>query len=250
VKIDDSTSGLYTDPAAATHLATAAPAGGAAYVPLDLTANGPTSGVNYFLPAPFTVSADSPSPPTIVVVADAIRTMQLDVTGGVASFRTGTLAPVVLFGTPSGTGAAEYYSQVGGVGSYNYSAPPVDNEQLRVYYAATDTPVAAFLSPATFALNGAAAYATDPAGGTGSRAGGYLGQDATKTLCWASATDFTWQTYSALFELPRATNVGDTAMLAEQDTSSPPAPGAGGTYAGACPAIVATRQLPLLLSAN
>lgn len=247
--IDDATNGLYTDPASATLLSTTPPGGGAQYVTLDLSVNGPTQGISYPLTAPFTVAEGST--PQITLVVDMIRSVQVSVSVGTASFRKDAgYTPIAVFGSPTGVAGAEYYAQSEGTNSYNYSNPPVDNEQVRVYYSSAMTPVALFMTPAMFASNGGAAYAIDPAGGTGARAGGYLGEDSTNTICWAGATDFTWSTYDAIYSLPTATTLSQEVVLKKHNTSTAPAPGSNGTYSSGCPTFTADKSVDVRLSAH
>lgn len=246
VLINDSANGLVTDADAPTLFGT----GPAEYVTLDLTSSQPTVGFNYALPQALVV--DSQTSVSITLVVDMIHSIEVEVAAGTPSFRDDLVyTPVSVFASPNGVADAAYYTQLGSTESYNYSAGPTNNDTLRIYYAGVDQPAATIVSPGIFGTSETGyAYATDPTGGTGSRAGGWLGQDSNGTICWAAATNFEWTAYTAIYQIDPVAVLGSSTTLFRDATTSPPPPASGETYASGCPAITPDNQSDLMLTAN
>ena len=121
--VSDATIGIYSDPAIATGYSTAAPVGGAAFVPMTITIGGAgvtTRGLPIFFGTPVTVVAGDT--PVLYVTVDMIHTVQMKVNaGGTTLTAPGTNDPVAVFAglTPgssryySGAPSAEGYKEIG-----------------------------------------------------------------------------------------------------------------------------------------
>jgi len=253
VLIDDPTSGLFTDPSAPSGLVTTAPAGGAKPVTITVASGGDQGNeIQTAFAEPLVVTDGEPV--TITILEDMIHTVFANVTGGSATFDVSLpLPPVSLLGTAGtvSSGSVEYYSPVGTADSWTNGMFNTGNEtgSARVFFA-NGKPL--FVWHVT--LGNSEAWAADPAAGSGSRAGGYLGLDANGTLCWAqtSSDDLNWSPngYSRVCRLQRAASVGATSSIECQTTSTAPAPMSGATYASGCPQIMADEILPVTLVAK
>jgi hypothetical protein len=71
----------------------------------------------------------------------------------------------------------------------------------------------------------------------GQRPGGWLGRDASGTICWILATDSTYTRSSAYLTMAEVNAIGGTTSLTCENTSTAPRPTSGDTYASGCPAV-------------
>lgn len=238
VTVDDATNGLFTDSASPTGLSAVAPAGGAASV--KVTVNSPNSD-RIMSQSAFVepVVVEEGKPVTVTLLEDMIHTMSGDVAGGQPRFDLSLpLAPVFMVATagevtqgsveyyaPSGTAANSYQGTMGS-GNEAYSA--------RVFFV-NGKP--SFVWHVT--LGNSEAWASDPRGGDGSRAGGYLGLDGNGMLCWAqtNSDSLSWDEsgYSRICRMKHLTNLGETTTIECKTQNTAPAPTAGHTYESGCP---------------
>jgi hypothetical protein len=240
-------------------MSSTAPAGGAALVTLNLSSNGgsPTAGFNYPLPAPLVVASGQQI--AISAVADMIQSVQVTVSGGTPSFTKGAIGPVVVFGSPSGVAAAQFYSSLGNTtASYDYTNPPVNGQTVRVYYSSAGVVAAVIFTPTSFfSADGgftgfayAANPADAPADGPNSEAGGFAGIDAGGDICWAQATSFAWTTYTDVYQLPEIATLGSSATIVREKVTTTPSPSSGNTYATGCPVLATDGSLTLTLAGH
>ena len=254
VLIDDATNGFFTDPNAPSGLVTTAPAGGAQFASFVVPGPRGTGDVlsqQTFFTSPLVVDAGTPV--QVDIVDDMIHTVFANVTGGAASFDTSLPLPAVqVVPSVTGAGKVEFYSPTGTA----LDAPmpgPTDDESgsVRVFYASPDQPSYVFSPvPGPSQAWNVSPAASPTNGPSGFRAGGYLGLDATGTLCWALPADYTYAQYSALCEMRAVATVGSTTQLRCQHMTSVPPPVAGDTYASGCPPITPDVQRTLTLVAN
>ncbi|HEY2745815.1 MAG TPA: hypothetical protein VGL86_14365 [Polyangia bacterium] len=263
VLISDATNGFYTDPNAATKLSSTAPAGGAQFVSVTVPGPGGSGTVlsqqTYFThPIAVTASGsvgddDGGTTPGINVdiVEDMVHTVFANVSSGVASFDLSLpFPPVQLMASIEGAGRVAFYSETGTAGAALMPGPTDDEStSVRLFYDGTGA--ASSLWHPTVGPSSAwnANPANSPLSGT-SRAGGYLGIDASGTLCWAIPQDYSYQTYVGICEMKVASSIGATTSLQCQTTSTVPPPTSGDTYASGCPTITATTTTTLTLVAQ
>jgi len=173
------------------------------------------------------------------------------VAGGTASFDTSLPLPAVqLVPSVSGAGKVEFYSPTGTALDALMPGPTDDESgSVRVFYASPGQPSYVFSPVPGPSQAWNVSPASSPAN-DGFRAGGYLGLDASGTLCWALPTDYTYAQYSELCEMPVVATVGSTTTLSCQHLSSVPPPVSGDTYASGCPPITPDEQRSLTLVAN
>ncbi len=252
VLIDDSLNGFYTDPASPTGLSTTPPAGGAQFVSFVVPGPGGAGAVlslQTFFTSPLVVDAGTDV--SLDIVDDMIHTVFANVAGGTASFDTSLPLPAVqLVPSVSGAGKVEFYSPTGTALDALMPGPTDDESgSVRVFYASPGQPSYVFSPVPGPSQAWNVSPASSPAN-DGFRAGGYLGLDASGTLCWALPTDYTYAQYSELCEMPVVATVGSTTTLSCQHLSSVPPPVSGDTYASGCPPITPDEQRSLTLVAN
>jgi len=254
VLINDATNGIYTDPASSSKLSATAPGGGAAFVqyvrPLGM------SGIEQQFPTPITVTESDTI--SLAVVLDAIQTLPILVSssGSSLAFKDLHQFPVNVFPTLSTPGVVKYFTSANTAESYNDSS--VLANIVRVYEASGGgQPVYLMFhqtaSPISCATP-APAYPVDPAMSAstiaGSKLGGWLGRDSSETTCWVVPVDSTYAAYKAVFSLTNAVNVGDSATVACDATSTPTPPTSGSTYASGCPTFTPDASTTLQLVAK
>lgn len=248
VLVHDTANGIHTDPGAPTRLTSVAPAGGAQFIEYTIPGFGdpPTIGVSQYFSEPWEVVAagdGTAATLTLTVVADMVHTMFANFSGG-----SGTIdeaqpnVGVQLIPSPSGAGRVELYSPTATAGNVSLpGASATDFGSIRLFYANPPQPSYVFFVGAGGGASPSGAWAADPAtapdDGTGSRAGGYLGQDSTGKVCWAVPQDYTWQQYVQVCELQPAAQIGQSTQVRCQTMAAAPAPISGPTYASGCPAI-------------
>lgn len=259
VLIDDQVNGIYTDPASSTKLSTTRPAGGPQMVNYSLTLNSGQKGVfasvTYF---PTAVTIDSAgATPTVFLVADLIHTVFVTVTSSSMNFYIDTPKPAAqIIPSLSGAGRVEFYTSSGTALSAKMGPPgntDTESRSVRVFYASPPQP-ALIISPV---VGPSSAQAVNPAkspviGDLGFRAGGYAGQDASGTLCWALPTTFAYQSYAYLRRMKSVTTLGATTTvqtLALNGGQATP-PTSGDTYASGCPSFTPTDQFNVVLVAK
>ena len=256
VLISDAVNNIYTDPASGTGLTTAAPLGGAAFVPVTSILGG---GFEQFFTEPLVLgTADVLS---LAALVDAVQTTQVTVSGGGTTLEFGDYFPAVVVPTLGAPGAPQYYTSQGTANSYNGSL--VLPNQLRIYYenGVGAQPVRLALDQLSGAINscqgGGFGYvfpgdaATSPPSSSGDRAGGWLAVDPSDVICGAVGTNSQFTTYHSYFRMGYMPNVGDTTTFSCEMTSTPTPPTSGTTYESGCPAITAVLgSASLMLVAN
>lgn len=259
VLIDDAVNGIYSDPASATLLSTTPPVGGAAFVPY-ICEKGCGGLPPAMLAQPLVLgTGDSIS---VSIVVDLVHTISTTVSAGLVSFDSvvaSHLVPILVYPTPGAPGKAQNLNTIGTAQNYQFQFGPQD--AMRVYYSA-DQPM--FLSggkgACVYSNGDGSTWAADPAtsplsngGPAGFRAGGYLGLDASGTLCWAiglQGADPIYSSYESYHTLTPVAVVGSSATLSCSAVSTVPAPISGPTYASGCPAIPADTQMTVTLVAD
>lgn len=258
ILIDDAEVGFFSDPAAPTRLSTTAPAGGAQFV--TFTTPQATVSNQVLFAQPLVVdSAKAKSGLTIGLVLDALHTVFVNVKGGIATLDETLLwAPVTVIPFVGSPGRAEFYTATATARSAPLGGPSaVDLNSVRVYRDATGLPI--YLSSVTSTLpplvqNGLPASAWNASPGSSSssggslRPGGYLGQDASGTLCWAVPTDYTYGTYVQVRSIRPQSTIGSTTTLTIQQNPNVPAPVSGDTYASGCPALTGQQSTLTLVA--
>jgi hypothetical protein len=235
--VSDSKFGIYSDPSSASGYSTAAPAGGAAFVPFTIVIgdNSTSRATPILFAAPIVVAAGSA--PTLYVTTDMIQTFQLSVDpSGTTLTAGGGNDPVALFGgaTP---GSSSFYSNANSIDSYKVGS--VNGFQsLRVYYDQTGTPLFLMRTSVSGNMCGVdgdpkAAWASPPVNDIG----GWLGRDGTGNLGWAVPISTYAAGYGAYFEMVDQTVIGQSTILKCKATASPPPPTDGKTYASGAPAM-------------
>jgi hypothetical protein len=244
VLVNDAAHGFYSDPSSSTGIATSPPTKGAQFVtvPRPVAAPHTTDWVfGYYLTSPLVV--DSGARANVGIVVDMTHTLYVTVTAGIAAFDTlhGGF-PVYLHASVSGVSGAEYYT------STQTAENTLSLERgVRVFYQSPSQP--------SFVISGtnddsfpAGAWNANPAtsppiDGSGHRTGGYLGLDATGTLCWALPKDFTYSRYVEIVRMPVVRTLGGSTTLTLQHTSNVPPPISGNTYSSGCPSITPDGQI-------
>ena len=238
VTVDDATNGLFTDASSATKLSAVAPAGGAASV--EVTVNSPNSDQIMSQSAfvePLVVEEGKPV--TVTLLEDMIHTMSADVQGGQPRFDLSLpLAPVFMVATAGEvtSGSVEYYAPSGTAANSYQGTMGSGNEaySARVFFV-NGKP--SFVWHVT--LGNSEAWAADPRGGDGSRAGGYLGLDANGNVCWAQTNgdSLSWgeNGYSRICRMKHLTALGETTTIECKTQNTAPDPTAGHTYESGCP---------------
>jgi hypothetical protein len=230
--VSDPTVGVYSNPAVTSKFSTAAPAGGASYVPYTITIGGGTtrSGTVIFS-SPVTVAEGST--PNMYVTLDMIHTIQLKVNADGTTLTAHPLTdPVVIFGglTP---GTSRYYSAAAGIDGYKVQGIAT----LRVFFDNADKPLFVMIGPNFCGADGGskAAWASPPA--ENSMIGGWLGKDATNTIAFALPATQQFTSYVAYYVMADQSTIGQSTTLHCKVTSSPPPPADGNTYASGAPAL-------------
>jgi len=254
VLVNDAANGFYTDPASATKMSATAPIGGAAFV--DFTTSGGGNQTLYFQDA---LVVGTGSAPSLSVVMHALHSLHAKKDGvGIPSFRYFDYAPVTLFPSISGVGRTAFYSSSLTTLNIDVTNNPAPAELFFFYDSSGPNSMQVTYTgglETCFLPNGmGSANAADPAqspvGNGGNRAGGYLGLDATDTLCWAhGGGDGSYSSYVSLIRMPQAVNIGDAVTITCLAASTVPPPISGATYSSGCPVIstpTATRTTNLV----
>jgi hypothetical protein len=250
--VDDAVNGIYTDPASGTGWSATEPAGGAQPIDNDVDFGG-SSGI--YFPSPLEIAAGDTV--SIDVVLHGIHTIALQNNAGEVSLRYPSEA-LAIVPSLSGVGGAAFYSSAATANNVDVSAVPP--AELVVFYD-VDGPTQTWvtytggvepcLPPGVPGGAMSASPESSPEAGDGGRAGGYLGMDASDTICWALATTAEYTTYASLWSMPQAADVGATTTLTCLATETVPAPTSGDTYTSGCPAIdTPTNQVTVTLLAD
>jgi len=263
VLVSDAANGFFSDPNATTKLSSTAPTGGAQFVSVTVPGPGGSGTVlsqqTYFT-HPIAVTAtgsiggdDGGTTPgiTVDIVEDMVHTVFANVSGGVASFDTSLpFPPVQMMASIEGAGRVAFYSESATAGSAIMGGPTDDeSSSVRVFYDGTGA--ASYLFHPT--VGPSQAWNADPATSPQSgmfRAGGYLGVDASGTLCWAIPVDGSYAQYKAVCEMQVVSTTGGTTTLKCQNLTQAPHPTSGTTYASGCPTITPDSQTTLTLVAQ
>jgi hypothetical protein len=251
VMIDDPVNGLFTDPTAPSKLVSSPPAGGAR--PVDITVatageGGNESRIQFVDPLEVTEG----NPVTVTILVDMIHTMSADTAGGAGTFDLSLpLSPAFLVASaaPITSGSVEFYSVTGTADNFTAGIGGTGTEagSARVFYLD---------GKPTFTwhviASNSESYAADPRGGSGERAGGYLGLDSTGTLCWAHTNSPSWDDdqYTELCRLHRGTNVGEQSSIECAHQTTVPPPTSGNTYESGCPAFTPDTTTAVTLVAR
>lgn len=251
VLINDATHGIYTDPGSSTGLSTAPPAGGAAFVTLTIPNSGGTANVMTMqsaFDAPIVV--DSAAPPSITLIVDMVHTVLVNVSGSSLAFDTSLPQPAVhITPTLSGAGSVEFYSATGTADNVNAGIASTGNEatSVRLTYNSAGAPIDVW-SPV---IGPSEAWNASPtAGAQQFTIGGYLGLDATGTLCWALPASYTYTQYAYLKAMTRVATIGGTTVLKTKNVTTAPAPTSGANYGSGCPSFTPDLQTTLTLVAR
>lgn len=248
--VNDPLNGFFTTTSSATSVSTTLPVGGPQFVKMVVQGPGGMGNVltsASFFPTSFTV--DSSGAPSFDIIVDMIHTVGFDVTGSTVTIVTNVPVPPasLVAALPGVSGRYQFYSGIGT--AKNALAPgPTDNDSksVRIFFAAPPQPSYLFHN----AIGAAQAYNVDPRGGTGPRAGGWLGLDASGKACWAVPADYTWSTYNGICQMVVESNNGAATSVDCEATSTVPAPTSGSTYESGCPAITPTTSSPVTLVAH
>lgn len=260
VLIDDPTNGLFTDATAAGKVATTEPAGGASYV--DYVVPGPGGmGDRIDFETYFTTPLDvaEGSTPEVKVVVDMTHTMEINVSGGNAAFRSDFVpVPAFIYGTTGTVAKAVFYSDLG-TADNALEAPNFPPNTMRYFYSTASEPAFVWSGVATAGCqNGSQpsnawniSATAAPVGEHGPVAGGNLGRDSAGALCFALPAGDDWSaTMGSLIEMPEATTIGATSVVSCQTSTAIPAPMSGNNYAAGCPMITSQHMATLTLVAN
>lgn len=239
VTVVDAVNGFYTDPSASSKLSATAPSGGSASVAIKFPTCPGCDGNS--LEDEFVEPLDvaEGTPVEVTILEDMIHTMSADVVGGAPSFDLSLPIPPVTMIATAGvvtSGSVEYYAPTGTADNVNNGPGGTGNEAgaARVFFVNGKPSFIHYVTQGN-----SEAWAADPRTGQGSRLGGYLGLDASGTLCWANTTSdsLDWQDngYSQICRLHRATAIGETTAIECKHQSTAPAPTSGGTYESGCP---------------
>jgi hypothetical protein len=264
VLIADAANGFYSDPNATTKLSSTAPSGGAQFVSITFPGPGGSGNVlsqqTYFthpiaLTPTGSVGGDDGGTlqgVTVDIVEDMVHTVFANVSSGVASFDLSLpFPPAQMMASIEGAGRVAFYSESGTAGDVIMPGPTDDEStSVRVFYDGTGA--ASYLFHPTVGPSQAwnANPASSPGGSGMFRAGGYLGVDASGTLCWTVPQDYTYASYNQLCEMQTVTTLGATTSLRCQTMTSVPPPTSGDTYASGCPTITPTTTTVLTLVAQ
>ena len=246
--VSDPTFGIYSNPASPTGFSTAAPVGGAAFVPFTVTIgdNSPTRATPIIFSSPVSIVAGST--PKLYITTDMIQTFQLSVnTGGTTLTPKANNDPVALFGGPT-PGRSSFYSNANAIDSYKVGSVNAF-KSLRIFYDQAGAPLF-LMTPVSDTFCGAfdtpkGAWASPPMNGIG----GWLGRDSNKILAWAVPQTTAYAAYTAYFVMAEPTAIGQQTILRCKSSASPPTPVDGKTYSSGAPAMPsadATAVLTLL----
>jgi hypothetical protein len=246
VTIDDPANGLYTD---GQSVVTTEPEGGAVASPITSWQSGTRSLLN----APLVVTDE---PIELQVVMSGVHTLQVEVSGGVATPMTSFV--VHIYATAGDLGAAAYLSNEGTGLSVNRTDNGTPGELL-LFYQDLATPSYAFLKPSgefrECGPEGSGSYeAYNVSPGyrdeSGQTPGGYLAVDGAGDLCFALPTDGSWRESQAIYRMHHPTDIGEATTLECEATNSAPAPVSGDTYASGCPELNVAGQDTMFLVAR
>ena len=258
ILFDDAANGIYSDPAAATRIASTPPAGGAQFVPFTPIGPGGTTGpfsLGAFLDQPFVFGTGGNGASTDVFLAlDLVHTVFGNVSGGTMTLDESLPIPPA-FVIP-GIGSApkqQFYTSTGTAN--NVPAPcPVgcpsndENQSVRISYSAGATQPYELFGP-DFGQVEPVDPATSPIYPDGCKRGGYLGFDGTR-LCWAMPADCLFTSYVQLCEMTLGSSLGATSSVQCQHMTTVPAPSSGATYASGCPTIAPDTTATFTLVAH
>lgn len=233
--INDTTAGIYSDPAIPSKYSATPPAGGAAFVAYTITIGDGTSRATpiRFVP-PITLGEDA----SIFVTTDMVQTFQLMVDpGGTTLTAHPGNDPVAMAGGFT-RGTSHFYSNANAIDSYRIGSVN-DFHSLRIFYDSASSPVYLF-SPNTCGPDGPKDAYRNP---------GRLGTDASKTLAWAQSGNDT--SFNAYYVMAERSVIGQATDLKCLETATPPEPADSMTYAsGAPPMPSPTKSISLTLLAK
>jgi hypothetical protein len=259
VLIDDPVNGLYTDPTASSKVTTTAPAGGASLV--DYVVPGPGGqgdriDFETYFTAPLEVTEGSDVEEKLVV--DMTHTMELDVSGGTAAFRSDFVAvPAFIYATTGPVAKATFYTDLG-TAANALETPNFPPNTMRYFYSSASEPAFVWSGVATAGCQNGnqpsnawdVTASSAPVGDMGPVAGGNLARDGADTLCFALPTGDWSATTGSLIEMPEVTTVGATSVVSCQTSTTIPAPTSGTNYAAGCPTITSEHMATLTLVAD
>lgn len=249
VWLDDPEAGLFTD---GLGVVTEPPAGGAApSVIEDLIQDGMWTD----LPTPWIV--DDTTDTALSVVVSGQHTVTVQVAGSAATWARSFGA--MLFLSPGTVAKATYYSAAGTTSTLHPQSHGFPNE-LVLFYEDDATPSYAFVkagaasaacrTPQERGWFGAWNAAPGPLNAEGQTTGGYLGRDASGTICFATPWTPDFATYDSFWWFPEATARGEVVPFSCAKADAVPAPTSGDTWASGCPAFDADATFSATLVAD
>jgi hypothetical protein len=245
ILVSDPVNGIYSDASAPSKLSTNPPAQGAQFVSHRVGMTGSADPEPVFttvtnFPKPLELSAENP--PQLYIVVDMLHALSALVTSGVPALvsEDGHL-PVHLVTSATAGGHSAFYPATGT--AQNVRTAGNSEDYVRILYSDPTTPaLAIFLIQGCNAgvLNSAANFGPDdgPVSDNGFKTGGWLGQDSTGRISWASPADRQYSAYASYFVLEGGTDIGLARSLLCKNTSAVPPPSSGSTYASGAPAIL------------
>lgn len=253
--MNDSSTGIYSDPDAPNLLSTTAPAGGGRPIQLkDQNGGGDYNHAMTYFTSPITIGEDST--PHVYVVFDPTHWVKV-------MLNNGSFSAPYMGGNPpiipslSTFGKAVYYTNIGTVMSYIWGGATINSGiSLLFLYGDATTPISV-----TWQDHDICNYMGGPSvvayNGNGTRIGmaGMLGLDNNHTLAWASpgptaSNGFSITGYSGVFKMPEISTIGQTTVLSYHCSTEVPQPISGPNYTSGAPDFTADGTLVLKLLEN
>ena len=259
--IDDSTNGLYTDPASPTLLSSTPPPGGAQFVSLVMQGAGVdpwVGGLRHAFSPSFQAAEEET--PLLSVALHGIHLTRVSVTDGVPQFSDGETVrpPVWLFPIVGEFGRAAYYTDADTTGTQLAATTGLavfydSSEPVTVRGAVDSEPP--FRCPPVFHPDGnfvTSSFTVVEFGGGDFQYGGSLGRDASGTLCWGQPDDeLSLEPSGTMVHMPELSVLGEMTTMTCQEIDGPlPTPSEGQTFASGCPSITPSDQQVLYLRSN
>jgi hypothetical protein len=249
VWIDDPETGLFTD---GLGVVTEPPPGGARPSVLeDLIQDGMWTD----LPTPWVVDDLSSAPLSIVVSGQ--HTVNVQVMGSTATW--GRSFGAMLFLTPGAVSKSTYYSEAGTADTMHPQSLGHPNE-IVLFYEDDATPSYAFVkagaesaacrTPQERGWFGSWNTAPGPLNREKQTPGGYLGRDATGTICFATPFTPDFATYDSVWWFPEATARGESVPISCAQASEVPEPISGDNWSSGCPTFLADATFTAELVAD
>ncbi len=252
VVINDTASGIYSDPTSPGKLVATQPSGGAQPIQVTDQNAGSEDGQSFIcFASPVTIGIDSI--PQVYVVFDPTHWLMTTYSNG--SFSTPRMS-----GNPpispsiSKFGKAAFYSNIGTAMAYPWGVGAGGNVSLLFLYSDTATPVSVTWQDQAVCSSSSDMNWVVTFNGNGTSFGTYgmLGLDANHTLAWASpggvsADRASITGYNGVFRMPEISTVGQTTVLSYLCTSTIPQPVSGPNYSSGAPDFVPAGTLTLTL---